>query len=121
MLRIGPGTAGAIEALRLIHPAERRCTFQRRPLHQKRLAERLECAPAAGGLAIGTNRFRGHLDISRYGNSPVHLRIAQAEPSFQNEAEFRNCTRSIPGGGPKRPCIPAKTAPFAEAEAASGN
>src|SRR6478752_9918933 len=96
MLRIGPGTAGAIEALWLIHPAERRCTLQRRPLHQKRLAERLECAPAAGGFTVGTNRFRCHLDISRYGNSPGQLRIVRAEPSFQNEAEFRNCTCSEP-------------------------
>jgi hypothetical protein len=45
----------------------------------------------------------------------------RAERSFQNEAEFRNCTRSNRAGQPHWPCISAKTAPFAEAETATAN
>jgi hypothetical protein len=60
----GPGAAGAVEPLRLVHARQRCRAFYWYPLLQQGLAEGFECSPSAGGLMVGMNGFPGHGELS---------------------------------------------------------
>lgn len=74
------------------HASQCRCTFHRDPLYQQGVAERLERPPSAGRLAIGTNRFAGHLRSLLVHDPCCQLGSSREHRLFKSDFAFRDRT-----------------------------